>query len=56
MTSAGFIRELPGLKNFYMAGQWADGMVGLASAAVSGRKLIQFLCERDGKQFVKAVP
>jgi len=56
ITSAGFIRDLPGLENFYMAGQWADGMVGLASAAVSGRKLIQFLCERDGKQFVTTVP
>lgn len=56
MTSAVFCRELPGLENFYMAGQWADGIIDLASAAVSGRKLIQFLCERDGKQFVATVP
>ncbi len=55
ITSGGFIKELPGLENFYMAGQWADGMVGLASAAVSGRKLIQFLCKLDGKQFVTTV-
>ncbi|MDD1751684.1 MAG: NAD(P)/FAD-dependent oxidoreductase [Methanotrichaceae archaeon] len=56
MTSAGFIRDLPGLENFYMAGQWADGISSLVSAAVSGRKLIQFLCERDGKQFVTTIP
>ncbi len=56
ITSAGFTRELPGLKNFYMAGQWATAAIGLASAAASGRRLIQSLCERDGKQFVTMVP
>jgi phytoene dehydrogenase-like protein len=55
ITSGEFIRELPGLENFYMAGQWADGISSLVTAAVSGRKLIQFLCERDGKQFVTTV-
>ena len=56
ITSGEFIRELPGLENFYMAGQWADGMSSLVTATVSGRKLIQFLCEQDGKQFVTTVP
>jgi phytoene dehydrogenase-like protein len=56
ITSAGVIRELPGLDNFYMAGQWADGTTSLVSAAVSGRKLIQFLCEQDENQFVTTVP
>lgn len=56
IMSAGFTRELPGLDNFYMAGQWADGAIGLVSAAASGRRLIQFLCERDEKQFVAMVP
>jgi phytoene dehydrogenase-like protein len=52
----GFTRTLPGLKSFYMAGQWADASVGLAAAAASGRKLIQMLCEKDGKQFMTTVP
>ncbi len=56
VTSGGFTRGLPGLKNFYMAGQWATGAIGMASAAASGRRLIQSLCERDGKKFVTMVP
>lgn len=56
ITSAGFTRELPGLENVYMAGQWADGAIGLAAAAVSGRKVIQFLCSRDGRQFSTMIP
>lgn len=56
MAPVGFSRELPGLENFYMAGQWADGIIDLASAAVSGRKLIQFLCQRDGKKFAATAP
>jgi phytoene dehydrogenase-like protein len=55
-AAGGFTRTLPGLKSFYMAGQWADASVGLAAAAASGRKLIQMLCEKDGKQFMTAVP
>lgn len=55
-TAGGFTRTLPGLKNFYMAGQWADASVGLAAAAASGRRLIQMLCEKDGKQFMTAAP
>jgi phytoene dehydrogenase-like protein len=56
IASAGFTRELPGLENFYMAGQWADGAVGLVSATISGRTLIQSLCELDKKQFVTTIP
>lgn len=52
----GFTKTLPGLENFYMAGQWAEASVGLPAAAASGRKLIQMLCERDGTQFVTTVP
>lgn len=55
-TAGGFTRTLPGLENFYMAGQWADASVGLAAAAASGRRLIQMLCEKDGKQFITAAP
>ncbi len=55
-AAGGFTRTLPGLENFYMAGQWADASVGLAAAAASGRRLIQMLCEKDGKQFVTMAP
>lgn len=56
LTMNGFTRTLPGLENFYMAGQWAEASVGLPAAAVSGRRLIQVICERDGMQFGTEVP
>jgi phytoene dehydrogenase-like protein len=47
----GFTRTLPGLKDFYMAGQWGEAMIGVSTAAVSGRNLVRRLCRRDGKRF-----
>ncbi|NLA59854.1 MAG: NAD(P)/FAD-dependent oxidoreductase [Firmicutes bacterium] len=47
----GFTRTLPGLRNFHMAGHWAEAMVGLSTAAISGRKAIERMCEEDGKKF-----
>lgn len=52
----GLSRTLPGLGNFYMAGQWAEAMVGLSSAAESGRNLIKTLCKRDKKPFLTKIP
>ena len=34
---------LPGLTDFYMVGQFAQGMVGLSTVAGGGRKLVQRL-------------
>jgi phytoene dehydrogenase-like protein len=51
MLVKGLSRTLPGLKNFYMTGQWADGMIGISSVAVSGRNLIKRLCKEDARQF-----
>jgi phytoene dehydrogenase-like protein len=48
----GLSRTLPGLANFYMAGQWAEGTIGLPTAAVSGRRAIKALCKHDGRKFV----
>ncbi len=48
----GGIRTLPGLRNFYLAGQWAQLMFGISTVAVSGRKLIETLCRHDGQKFV----
>ncbi len=50
----GIVRTLPGLSNFYMAGQWA-GLPGLPWVAAMGRSLVQHLCRRDGRPFVTTV-
>jgi len=47
---------LPGLKNFYMAGQWVEPGGGLPTAAMSGRNVIQIICKRDKKPFVAKTP
>jgi len=45
-------RTLPGLANFYMAGQWVMPGGGVPICLYSGRHVIQILCHRDGKRFV----
>jgi len=49
-------KTLPGLKNFYMAGQWVEPGGGVPTAAMSGRNVIQILCKRDRKTFVTQTP
>ena len=49
-------RTLPGLKNFYMAGQWVMPGGGVPSCLYSGRHAVQLLCKRDGKRFVTEAP
>lgn len=44
-------KTLPGLENFYMAGQWVEPGGGLPAVAVSGRNVIQIICKRDKKPF-----
>ena len=39
-------RTLPGLKDFYMAGQWVEPGGGVPTAAMSGRNVIQILCKK----------
>ncbi len=46
--------QLPGLRGFYMAGQWIAGG-GLIRAASSGRFAVQFIC-RDMKRPFRAWP
>ncbi|NIM16660.1 MAG: NAD(P)-binding protein [Candidatus Aminicenantes bacterium] len=41
---------LPGLEDFYMAGQWIDGG-GLSVAIESGRNVAQIICKKDKKKF-----
>lgn len=47
----GLSKTLPGLKNFYMVGQWASAMIGISNAAITGRNLVKELCKKDGKKF-----
>jgi phytoene dehydrogenase-like protein len=44
-------RTLPGLKNFYMVGQWA-GAPGVPMVAAMGRELVREICNRDRRKFV----
>jgi phytoene dehydrogenase-like protein len=47
----GLSRTVPGVSGLYCAGQWAEGMVGLSTAALSGRRTVQSICKADGKKF-----
>ncbi|MBI5956240.1 MAG: NAD(P)/FAD-dependent oxidoreductase, partial [Chloroflexi bacterium] len=49
-------RTLPGLANFYMAGQWVMPGGGVPPCLYSGRHVVQILCRRDGKPFVSNQP
>ena len=51
MMIRGMSKILPGLRNFYMAGQWVEpgGMVPIC--AMSGRNAVQLICNEEGKTF-----
>jgi phytoene desaturase len=51
-VSARISRTLPGLRNFYMAGQWVMPGGGVPPVLFSGRHAIQLLCRSDGCDFV----
>lgn len=48
-------QTLPGLKGFYMVGQWA-GMPGVPMAAAQGRDVVREICRRDGRPFATVAP
>ena len=43
--------KLPGLKNFYMAGQWANGSGGVPVGVMTGRWTLMRLCNDDHRKF-----
>ena len=51
VMKGGLSRKLPGLQNFYMVGHWAEAMIGISTAALSGRRLIQRLCREARRPF-----
>lgn len=54
-TSAAFFghiqKTLPGLSNFFMAGQWVEPGGGVPTALMSGRQVAQLVCARDQRPF-----
>jgi phytoene dehydrogenase-like protein len=48
-------KTLPGLRNFFMTGQWVEPGGGIPAVAVSGRNVIQLVCRRDKRPFAARV-
>jgi phytoene dehydrogenase-like protein len=44
-------RTLPGLKNFFMAGQWVSPGGGVIPSLITGKHAVMLLCRQDGKRF-----
>lgn len=51
MLITGVPKTLPGLKRFYLAGQWVEPGGSVPLAAASGRNAVQYICHEDGKAF-----
>ncbi|NOZ26542.1 MAG: NAD(P)/FAD-dependent oxidoreductase [Chloroflexi bacterium] len=48
-------KTLPGLANFYMAGQWVEPGGGVPIAIYSGRNVIQLICHQERRRFVTTI-
>ncbi|MDP4222930.1 MAG: NAD(P)/FAD-dependent oxidoreductase [Bacteroidota bacterium] len=44
-------QTLPGLRNFYMCGQWVEPGGGLPTGIMSARRLLKRICKEEGKKF-----
>ncbi len=49
-------KALPGLENFYMAGQWVNPGGGIPTAVMSGNHTIQMICRKNKKRFTSSKP
>jgi phytoene dehydrogenase-like protein len=47
----GMKKTLPGLDNFYMAGQWVEPGGSVPIVAMSGRNVVQMICDVDKRPF-----
>jgi phytoene dehydrogenase-like protein len=56
MMILGVPKTLPGLEDFYMAGQWVEPGGTVSMAAASGKNVIQTICAREGKPFTTLRP
>lgn len=48
--------RLPGLGNFYMAGQWTLPFSGVPGAVQTGRHAVMFICRDERRTFTAALP
>ena len=48
-------KTLPGLKNFYMCGQWVQPGGGLPGGLMSARQLLRAICKEDRKKLQTTV-
>ncbi len=56
MMVQGMGKRLPGLDNFYMAGQWVEPGGSVPLSAMSGRNAIQLICAEDHRNFMTDGP
>ncbi len=56
MMILGVPKTLPGLENFYMAGQWVEPGGTVTLSAASGKTVMQMICAEDGKAFNTSHP
>ncbi len=49
-------KTLPGLRGFYLAGQWVAPGGGLPSGVMTGRQVTQLVCHEDGRKFRTTLP
>ncbi len=56
MMIMGLSKTLPGLRRFYMAGQWVEPGGTVTLAAASGRNAVQLICAGDRRPFCTALP
>jgi phytoene dehydrogenase-like protein len=49
-------KTLPGLGNFYMAGQWVEPGGGLPGGLMSGRNVVQLICKDNAVKFATTKP
>jgi phytoene dehydrogenase-like protein len=56
MMGKGMDKTLPGLKNFFMIGQWVEPGGGVPTAAISGRGVIGMICKKDRKKLSASLP
>ncbi|MGQ4646779.1 NAD(P)-binding protein [Lyngbya aestuarii] len=52
----GLRKTLPGLRNFYLIGQWVQPGGSLPVVAMSGRNIVQQICHEDRKVFRATLP
>jgi len=56
MMILGVPKTLPGLKDFYMAGQWVEPGGTVSMSAAPGKNVMQTICACAGKPFAALRP